>query len=97
MMGYRQEKKWWSLDEKLEALKALRGQHDQRIRCGVIEIMYGQRGETNRFLEDQIRRMEAHIKWNTQQQGDEDRRIINRERAKAEKALWAAGQNEDGD
>jgi hypothetical protein len=46
--------------DKLEGLKALRGKHDQTIRCGVIEILYGPRDsmETRRFLEDQIRRLE---------------------------------------
>lgn len=46
--------------DRLTGLKALRGKHDQTIRCGVIEILYGPRDsmETRRFLEDAIRKEE---------------------------------------
>jgi hypothetical protein len=50
---------------KLAALKALRGQHDQKIRCGVIDIVYGptttQRPVTLRFLETEIHKFELIV------------------------------------
>jgi hypothetical protein len=47
--------------DRLEGLKALRGKHDQTIRCGVIEILYGPRDsmETHRFLEAEISKLEG--------------------------------------
>lgn len=57
-MTFRKPKPPMNTTEKIAALKALRGQHDQRIRCEAIEILYGTGGETARFLEDAIQRLE---------------------------------------
>jgi hypothetical protein len=62
-MTYRSRKQYPNDMAKLEALKALRGQHDQRKRCGVIEILYGTGGETDRFLEAEIARLENGSLW----------------------------------
>ena len=57
-MTYRRKRVWANDAEKLEELKALRGQHDQKVRCRVIEVLYGTGGETARFLEAEIARLE---------------------------------------
>ena len=48
--------------EKLNALVALRGQHDQTVRAAIVAILYGRekidgRTPTERFLEDAIARV----------------------------------------
>jgi len=47
------------VNQKIAKLESLRGKHDQTVRCGVIEVIYGSqkvRGKTptDWFLEDQI-------------------------------------------
>ena len=53
-------------EEKLKALEALRGEHDQTIRCGVIRILYeplatAKRNETNTFLEAEIAALKGRM------------------------------------
>lgn len=54
-----------TIEQKLAALKALRGKQDQTIRTQVIHIVYGPTTErvteTNRFLEAEIRRLEKSL------------------------------------
>jgi hypothetical protein len=95
-MGMR--KKWlvpWEKTNdrsKLEMLKGLRGLHDQTIRCGVIEILYGQRGETNRFLEDAILMFERKTGYPAVNLPPEVEKGSH-----FAKLLWQPGANEDGD
>lgn len=44
--------------DKLEQLEALRGAHDQTMRCEAIRIAYG---NTERFLEAEINRVKQAI------------------------------------
>ncbi len=55
--------------QKLAALEALRGQHDQTMRCRVIDIVYGpstsRQTATERFLEAEIIRLKRAIDTST--------------------------------
>lgn len=54
-----------TIEQKIVALKALRGRHDQEVRTQVVHIVYGPSTakvtETTRFLEAEIKRLETSL------------------------------------
>jgi hypothetical protein len=53
-------------EEKLKALEALRGKHDQTVRTRAIEILHGpstaEQTETERFLEAEIFKLKERLR-----------------------------------
>lgn len=93
-MTFRAKKPEMDAAGKLEALKALRGQHDQKIRCAVVEVLYGTGGETGRFLEAEIAKLEAEV---ARQEEGPSMVVEGKGFHPVKPQLWQPGYNEDND